>query len=52
MEESDGATSCFEDSSSPLVLSGSVLLFLIGSRGSSWQRCPIFRLIHRVHGRS
>ena len=23
-----------------------------GSRGSSWQRCPIFRFIQRAHGRS
>lgn len=29
-----------------------LVFFESGSRGSSWQRCAMFRLIHLVHGRS
>lgn len=36
---------------SPPKLPGSDLRFA-GSRGSSWHKWPMFRLMHRVHGRS
>lgn len=49
---SAGVASCLELDFSPLELSGSVLDLLTPSRGSSWQRCPMFLLMHRVHGRS
>lgn len=39
-------------SASPVAFSQSDLDFLTPSRGSSWQRCPIFLLTQRVHGRS
>ena len=38
--------------SSALVARSALPFFFIGSRGSSWHRCPMSRLIHRVHGRS
>jgi hypothetical protein len=49
---SEDVTSWLEPFLSTLVFSGLDFDFLSPSRGSSWQRCPIFRLIHRVHGRS
>lgn len=41
-----------EASGSPGTCSGSDFDFFTPSRGSSWQRCPIFLLTQRVHGRS
>ena len=50
--DSGAVTPFFELSAGPLVPSDSDLERLGPSRGSSWHRWPMFRLTHRVHGRS
>jgi hypothetical protein len=49
---SEGNASRLLASASPVALSGSVLDLLTLSRGSSWHRCPMLRLMQRAQGRS